>query len=89
MRILFVLFLTTALFAKSDKSCYTVQLLSAPYSQETLKNIEKRRYPSQCKTLHIGNTLTVRCGCYDTVKEIKPLLYTLKKRYKNASLATN
>ncbi len=88
MRLLFFLFLATIMFAKSDKSCYTVQLLSAPYSKEALRNIEKNTYPKLCKTLHIGGVLTVRCGCYDTVEEIKPLLNELKKNYKKASLAT-
>ena len=87
--IIFLFIITISLYAKSSQSCYTVQLQSALYSQESLQHLTKKEFPSECSLMRISNTLTVRCGCYDTMDKAKKELPKYKQKYKYAYLATS
>ena len=87
---IFLLFITitTLLLAKSEKSCYTVQLISKFNSQKNLDLLHDRSYPSSCKLMEIGKSLTVRCGCFERYKDAKNEQKNQFSNYKNATLAT-
>lgn len=89
MRI-FVLFLffTLLLESKNLDSCYTIQLLSIYNSNENKINLESEKILSSCRRMKIGDELTVRCGCFNTMKEAKEHLPTLREKYKKAYIAS-
>jgi len=85
--VLLVLFVSIALQAK-EATCYTVQLLSAPSSKENSQKLVNLEYGEECKVMEIGNALTLRCGCYTSIKPAKEKLETYKQAYKYAYVAT-
>jgi len=87
--IIFLFILISEVYAKSSQSCYTVQLQSALYSQESLQRLTKKEFPSECSLMRISNTLTVRCGCYEDIDKAKKELPKYKQKYKYAYLATS
>ncbi|MBU1659400.1 tetratricopeptide repeat protein [bacterium] len=90
MRIFFtLLFAVGVLMAGDDETCYTVQLFSAPGSQENRDAMSSRTYPSSCRVMEIGSTLTVRCGCYEKREEANNILLTFDTKYKHAYVATS
>jgi len=89
MRLLFLLFIITSLFAKSEDTCYTVQLFSAPLSQKEKIVNKLDAYPNECQLMEISKTITMRCGCFEHVKEANKALRKLRERYHQASLAVS
>jgi len=89
MKLLLFLLFFTSLFAKKEDTCYTVQLFSAPLSQK--ENVIKKldNYPNECQLMEISKTLTMRCGCFEHVKDANQKLDQLKERYHQASLAVS
>ena len=85
---LIVLFAFTLLFSKTYETCYTVQLVSRHNTQKNLSALEGLEYPQECKVMKIGQSVTVRCGCYESATPAKEKLPEYKKRYKKAVLAT-
>ena len=71
---------------KSSKSCYTVQLTSLHKTQKSLEMLNTANYPDSCKIMEIGANYTVRCGCYDTRKDIKSHYLSLQEQYHNARI---
>ena len=89
MRVLFVMLLfTLILSAKSQESCYTVQLVSSYNSQKNLALLHSHEYPQECKLMEIGNSLTVRCGCFERYQEAQEQLKRYIQEYKIATVAT-
>ncbi len=86
--ILFILLLFVSLNAKSQESCYTVQLVSRYNSQKNLELLHAKGYPHACTLMEIGKSVTVRCGCYDSYKDVKKEFLRYKQEYKRASIAT-
>jgi len=86
----FILFLLvmTSLYAESKETCYTVQLVSTPYSKTMQQKLLQSNYPKECRVFHIGSSLTVRCGCLETKKEIQPLFEKLKTKYSQPFIRT-
>ncbi len=87
--LLFLLFISISLFAKDEDTCYTVQLFSAPLSQK--ENVIKKldNYPNECQLMEISKTITMRCGCFEHVKDANKKLNQLRERYHHASLAVS
>jgi hypothetical protein len=85
--LLFILFTTLAL-AQSKDTCYTVQLLSKFNSQKNLQKLNEAEYPRNCKLMEIGNSLTVRCGCFDKYVDAQDSYEELKQNFKKATVAT-
>jgi len=83
-----LLFLSFSLFAKSNESCYTVQLVSKYNSQKNLNLLNTKSFPSSCKLMEIGNSLTIRCGCFEKYAEAESELDKYKNEYKIAVIAT-
>jgi len=89
MKILLLILLTyISLLAKSDATCFTVQLLSKENTQENREEFAQNSFPQSCKTMQIGNSLTVRCGCYDTKENALHTLPMLQKSYEQAMVIT-
>ena len=83
--LLFVL-LINSIAAK--ESCYTVQLLSKFASDKNKKILSQTRYDTSCKTMTLGRSLTVRCGCFAKIKEAKSTLPQFLQKYPKAYIAT-
>jgi hypothetical protein len=86
--LLLVLLLGISVHANSKESCYTVQLISKYSTNESKKELSEVDYPSSCKVMEIGKTLTVRCGCFDRKLSAKESLKELKKEYTNAIVSS-
>ncbi len=71
-----------------NNTCYTVQLVSRSSSQRNLDLLTNSTYPQNCKLMEIGNSLTVRCGCYEQLNSAKESLVDLNTKYKNATVVT-
>lgn len=82
MKIFLLLILVYSLYAK--ESCYTVQLLSQPNSDSNRNSLLEKSFDDSCKMMEIGKSLTVRCGCFTTVKEAKTTLPNFKEEYQDA-----
>ncbi len=89
MKLLLFLLFFTSLFAKKEDTCYTVQLFSAPLSQK--ENVIKKldNYPNECQLMEISKTITMRCGCFEHIKDANQKLNQLHERYHHASLAVS
>ncbi len=86
--ILILVLFSISLFAKSEESCYTVQLVSKYNNQKNKDNLESKTYPNSCVLMEIGKSITVRCGCYEKIKDANEQLPVLKQEYENAYIAT-
>jgi len=81
-------FLVSTLVAEDKESCYTVQLVSAFASEDSMSRLKNEEFPSSCKLMKISQNLTVRCGCYEKIAKAKKSLHKLKPNYKYAYIAT-
>ena len=91
MKFLFIIFLvlsSSLLNAESLDTCYTVQLMSKHNSSKNLNLLNKTDYPKSCVVMEIGNSLTVRCGCYEQFNSAKESMANLNSEYKNAAVVT-
>ena len=85
MKLLFLLSLSLLLLAEqSQKTCYTVQILSEKDTPTNRENLMSRDYADGCKVMKIGHNQTVRCGCYDKKQDAKKKLVTLYDEYTEA-----
>jgi len=78
--------LLSSLYA--SKSCYTVQLMSAYNSTNIKDEILNTSYDSSCKVMEIGKNITVRCGCFEKIKDAREHLSLFSGAYKKAYIAT-
>lgn len=99
MKLFLTLLLSTyLLYAKSQESCYSVQLSSFVLKKNSSYDFDTQDYPRYCALMEIGKMSTVRCGCYEEYesaqKEHENLLYfypastivtTYKSRFKDLS----
>jgi len=76
-----------SLTLKSKDTCYTVQLVSRYRSEKNLDLLIGKNYPESCKLMEIGNSITIRCGCYERISLAKKSLRSLKKDYDRAVIA--
>ncbi|MBE0491336.1 MAG: tetratricopeptide repeat protein [Sulfurospirillum sp.] len=86
--VILILFAFISLFAQSEETCYTVQLISMNNSSKNLNVLQGRTYPKNCKTMEIGNMLTVRCGCFENISLVNTEKKTLQKKYRAAAVAS-
>ena len=73
---------------KSKETCFTVQLISRFNNQKNSKLLNEKTYPDDCKLMEIGKNLTVRCGCFGSIKPAKKRLSKIKTKFKKATIAT-
>ena len=83
--LLVLLFFSIAVMG-DDKTCYSVQLISAPKSESAVEKFSHRIDDPSCRVMTIGRYVTIRCGCYENSKEAKDRIASFKKRYKHASI---
>ena len=86
-KIILILLFSAFAFAKSSQSCYTVQLFSQHKSEKNRNLLQKKSYPTICRIMEIGKSLTVRCGCYEKFVDAKSTKSTLSS-YRNAKVVT-
>jgi len=90
MRIFLSIFiLLTSLYAKEQKSCYTIQLLSVPITTQNKTLFDKHSYPQECISMDIANKITLRCGCYEDFQTAQEQLPHYKEKFKDAYIATS
>ncbi|SFV58418.1 Phosphate-specific outer membrane porin OprP; Pyrophosphate-specific outer membrane porin OprO [hydrothermal vent metagenome] len=86
-KFLFFLFVSLTLL-HAQKTCYTVELISAVNNKSNKERLEQKNYDSSCKVMTISNMLSVRCGCFNKYKDAKKHLKSLKREYKDAYVRT-
>ena len=80
--------MSISLLLAGEKSCYTVQLTSSYKTQLNYQNLLKKKFDSSCKVMSIGNSLSVRCGCYEHYKEADTTLAKYRGKYPSAFVRT-
>jgi len=83
--LLLIILISSFLYAKD--TCYSVQLLSRIDNGKTTK-IDLQGYPHDCTVMKIGDSLTLRCGCFDIFENAQKRLKTLQVNHKKAMLVT-
>jgi len=84
MRLIIILLLFTLELLQAiqtKETCYTVQLISKLYTEESRAEFKGQSYPQACEKMHIGSMFTVRCGCYGTKNEAIKLSKAFEKDY--------
>ena len=69
-----------------NSTCYSVELLKRKNNRESIDELSKMNFPSSCVLMNINDLVAMRCGCYDSKKEVIQNYRLLKKEYKNASI---
>lgn len=76
------IFYFTTLYAQDLSTCYSVQFASS-------KNpISLNKYPKNSKLMHIGGYYTIRMGCFEKMKHVKPLYQNLKQKFHNIEIVS-
>ncbi len=92
MKILYLslaLLLTNSyLMAKSENSCYSIQLTSFAFKQNSNYKFEEQGYPSTCKLIKFTDMNAVRCGCFDKYEAAKTEQKKFISNYKKAKIVT-
>jgi len=81
MRLLLLLIVSTLLLAKTQDTCYTVQLTSFKLKKNSTYDFESHNYPDTCQLIKIKSVNAVRCGCYNRYGEAKREQKRLSKDY--------
>ncbi len=89
MRFVFLVLLVSMALQAKEATCYTVQLLSTPSSEENSQKLAKLQYDKECQVMEIGGSLTLRCGCYTSIEPAREKLASYKEAYKYAYVATS
>jgi len=84
MRFLLFLVISTLVLAKTQETCYTVQLTSFKLKKNSTYNFELHNYPDSCQLVKIKSVYTVRCGCYNRYGEAKHEQKELSKNYNDS-----
>ena len=88
MRLILLILLISFSLSAKEETCYTVQLFSTINNETNSEKLSNLQYKNECKVMQIGNSLTLRCGCYSEIKPAQEKLNTYKKKYKYAYVAT-
>ena len=89
MRYLLVLLLLISLgYAKTNESCYTVQLESFVVKKNSTFDFENRGYPKSCQYFVFKKVSTIRCGCYEKFRDAKVASKTLSKLFPGNMIVT-
>jgi len=84
MRVLFILLFSIGIAcAKSNDTCYSVQLTSFKFKKNSTYNFAKQNYPESCRLISFSNINSVRCGCYEKYRDARKALKKLSKHYPN------
>ncbi|MDK9692629.1 MAG: tetratricopeptide repeat protein [Sulfurimonas sp.] len=84
--VLFIFFAFISVFAQSEETCYTVQLTSSDNTEKNLHTLQNNNYPQSCEVMQIGESITVRCGCFEKKSLAQERQTELKKEYPNAAI---
>ena len=81
MKILLLLFVTTFLLAKTEDTCYTIQLKSFKIKKNSTYDFNSYNYPDSCQLVKIKSMHTVRCGCFERYSDARREQKKLSQRY--------
>ncbi|WP_457743489.1 hypothetical protein [Sulfurimonas sp.] len=81
MRVLLLLFIATFLLAKTEDTCYTLQLKSFKLKKNSQYDFNSYNYPHSCQLIKIKSMHTVRCGCFERYSEARREQKKLSKNY--------
>ncbi|WP_434658676.1 hypothetical protein [Sulfurimonas sp. NW9] len=82
MKLLFLLLVCISiLYAKSDDTCYSVQLTSFKFKKNSTYDFAAHNYPKTCRLISFSNINSVRCGCYEKYRDATAALKKLSKKY--------
>ena len=87
MKIFFLLLFSTLLLAKTEETCYTVQLKSFKLKKNSTYNFDAQNYPDSCQLIKIKSMHTVRCGCFERYADARREQKELSKKYKDTMLS--
>lgn len=82
------LFLPLLMFAKSEKSCYTVQLKSLVIKDPSSYRIEEQGYPQGCILVEGSGVSSIRCGCFEGYSKAKARSMELAEKYPDLAIVT-
>ena len=89
MRVLFLLLLSISItYAKSNDTCYSVQLTSFKFKKNSTYDFAKHNYPESCRLISFSNINSVRCGCYEKYADARKALKKLSKKYYKPLIVT-
>lgn len=80
---LFALFVPWA-FAKSEDTCYSVQVKSFHIKNSSSYDFYRKGYPSSCKLMKLSSMYAVRCGCFDSYYQAENALNKISEIYYDA-----
>ncbi|ADN08978.1 hypothetical protein [Sulfurimonas autotrophica] len=84
MRVLLLLLLSISItYAKSNDTCYSVQLTSFKFKKNSTYDFAKQNYPESCRLISFSNINSIRCGCYEKYSDARKALKKLSKHYPN------
>ncbi len=84
MRIFFLLLTATLLLAKTEETCFTVQLASFKLKKNSTYNFAEDNYPASCQLVKVRSVHTVRCGCYNRYSEARREQKRLSQDYNDS-----
>ncbi len=85
---LLLLFLPVYMLAKSEASCYTVQLKSFVIKDPSSYRFKEQGYPPGCVLIQSPVFSSVRCGCFEGYAEAKELKSDLRQTYPDSAIVT-
>jgi len=87
MRFISILIILLLLTLKADNTrCYSIEILTEKYTPLNFRKLNDEIFPNSCKVLKIENTLSVRCGCYQTKKRVVEIYKLFRKGYLDISI---
>jgi len=89
MRVFLLLLLSISItYAKSDDTCYSVQLTSFKFKKNSTYDFSQQNYPESCRLISFSNINSVRCGCFEKYADARKALKKLAKKYHKPLIVT-
>jgi len=89
MRVLLILLLSISItYAKSNDTCYSLQLTSFKFKKNSTYDFAKQNYPASCRLISFSNINSVRCGCFEKYADAREALKKLAKKYPKPLIVT-
>ncbi|MEA3228726.1 MAG: hypothetical protein U9P38_06625 [Campylobacterota bacterium] len=82
--LLLLLFSITTLLARSEDTCYSVQVKSFYLKHNSSYDFHRQHYPSSCKLMKLSSMYAVRCGCFYNYNQAQNHLDKLSEIYYDA-----
>ncbi len=84
IKIFLLIFFSTLLLAKTQDTCFTVQLKSFKLKKNSHYDIADYNYPPSCQLIQIKAIHTIRCGCFERYSDARREQKKLSTHYHDA-----